>query len=93
MLVRLRTSNYLLTEVGPRRRALPRLLRLLLDCLLPGSADRDLLRFLLGRLRDPQLEHAILVGRLDRVAVDTLRQGERSGERTVWPLDELRRPR
>jgi hypothetical protein len=56
-------------------------------------ADRDLLRLLLGRLRDPQLEHAVLVAGLDRVAVDALGKGERANERAVRPLDELRLPR
>src|SRR5204863_132745 len=60
------------------------------DRLLPGAADRDLPRLLLGRLRDPQLQHAILVASLDRVAVDALGKGERADERAVRPLDELR---
>ena len=59
--------------------------------LLPGAfadADRDRAGGLLGRLRYPDLEHAVLVRGADGVGVDAVGQDELTLERAVPPFDE-----
>src|SRR3954453_11594192 len=54
---------------------------------MPGSVDADPARRDLGTLRNRNLEHAVLAGRLDAVRIGDVRQREATVEQTMRALD------
>src|SRR4051794_40555538 len=54
-----------------------------------GALDLDLLGLHLLGLRNGDLEHAVVVGGLDRVLAHALRQADRAGERAEAALEPV----